>query len=91
MSITRERPPAGGLAVAPFEIHVPEEDLVEMRRRIAATRWPTTEIYTLSLHDALPISFSCGERTWMKWMSTPSISVMNCGSAFSLASPLRQS
>jgi hypothetical protein len=34
---------------------------------------------------------SCGERTWMKWMSTPSISVMNCGSAFSLASHLRQS
>ena len=29
---------------------------------------------------------SCGERTWMKWMSTPSISVMNCGSAFSRAS-----
>ena len=34
---------------------------------------------------------SCGERTWMKWMSTPSISVMNCGSAFSRASHLRQS
>ena len=31
------------------------------------------------------------ERTWMKWMSSPSISVMNCGSAFSLASALRQS
>ena len=31
------------------------------------------------------------ERTWMKWMSTPSISVTNCGSAFSLASTLRQS
>ena len=29
--------------------------------------------------------------TWMKWISTPSISVMNCGSAFSLASALRQS
>ena len=26
----------------------------------------------------------------MKWMSTPSISVVNCGSAFSLASTLRQ-
>ena len=31
------------------------------------------------------------ERTWMKWMSSPSISVMNCGSAFSLASARRQS
>ena len=34
---------------------------------------------------------SCCERTWMKWMSTPSISVRNCGSAFSFASHGRQS
>jgi hypothetical protein len=32
-----------------------------------------------------------GDFTWMKWISTPSISVVNCGSAFSLASTLRQS
>src|SRR6478752_6280984 len=31
-------------------------------------------------------AFSCSERTWMKWMSTPSISVLNCGNALSLAS-----
>ena len=31
-----------------------------------------------------------GDFTWMKWMSTPSIPVMNCGSAFSFASHLRQ-
>ena len=31
------------------------------------------------------------ERTWMKWMSSPSISVMKCGRAFSFASHLRQS
>ena len=36
-------------------------------------------------------AFSCGDLTWMKWMSTPSISVVNCGSALSLASTLRQS
>ena len=36
-------------------------------------------------------AFSCSDLTWMKWMSTPSISVVNCGSAFSLASALRQS
>ena len=29
--------------------------------------------------------------TWMKWMSTPSILVMNIGSAFSRASTSRQS
>ena len=34
---------------------------------------------------------SCRDFTWMKWMSRPSISVVNCGSAFSLASHLRQS
>ena len=34
---------------------------------------------------------SCCDLTWMKWTSTPSISVLNCASAFSLASHLRQS
>jgi hypothetical protein len=36
-------------------------------------------------------AFSCGDLTWMKWISTPSISVVNYGSAFSLASHARQS
>jgi hypothetical protein len=36
-------------------------------------------------------AFCCGERTWRKWMSRPSILVVNCGSAFSFASPRRQS
>jgi hypothetical protein len=31
------------------------------------------------------------ERTWMKWMSTPSISVLNWGKALSFSSTLRQS
>ena len=34
---------------------------------------------------------SCWERTWMKWMSNPSISVMKFGRALSFASHLRQS
>ena len=34
---------------------------------------------------------SCGDLTWMKWISTPSISVVNCGRALSFASALRQS
>ena len=37
------------------------------------------------------IGSACGDLTWMKWTSTPSISVLNCGSAFSLASKARQS
>src|SRR5882672_8320780 len=34
---------------------------------------------------------ACGDFTWMKWISTTSISVLNCGSALSFASVLRQS
>src|SRR5688500_7873501 len=30
-------------AVRPFRIEVPEEDLVDLRRRIAATQWPEKE------------------------------------------------
>jgi hypothetical protein len=36
-------------------------------------------------------AFSWRERTWIKWMSSPSISVMKCGKALSLASHRRQS
>ncbi|TQM35798.1 epoxide hydrolase family protein [Pseudonocardia cypriaca] len=33
-------------AVRPFEVHVPEEQLAELRRRIAATRLPSRELVT---------------------------------------------
>ena len=36
-------------------------------------------------------AFSCRDLTWMKWIFTPSISVVNCGSAFNRASHVRQS
>ena len=36
-------------------------------------------------------AFSWRDFTWMKWMFSPSISVVNCGSAFSRASHRRQS
>src|SRR5215213_9145137 len=36
---------AGG-EVRPFRVEVREEDLVELRRRIAATRWPEKETVT---------------------------------------------
>jgi hypothetical protein len=29
--------------VRPFSVDVPEEDLVELRRRVQATRWPEKE------------------------------------------------
>ena len=31
-------------AIRPFRVTVPEKDLIELRRRIAATRWPTGEL-----------------------------------------------
>src|SRR6266478_8335166 len=31
------------LAVRPFRVNIPEEELVDLRRRIAATRWPDRE------------------------------------------------
>src|SRR5688500_7704253 len=43
------RPPgAGGCtsnesAIRPFTVQIPEEDLADLRRRIAATRWPESE------------------------------------------------
>jgi pimeloyl-ACP methyl ester carboxylesterase len=37
---------ASGDAIRPFRINVPEADLVDLRRRIAATRWPNRETVT---------------------------------------------
>jgi len=39
-------PAATNDAIRPFRIDVPEEDLVDLRRRIAATRWPDRETVT---------------------------------------------
>jgi pimeloyl-ACP methyl ester carboxylesterase len=36
----------GGDAIRPFSINVPEEALVDLRRRLAATRWPERETVT---------------------------------------------
>jgi pimeloyl-ACP methyl ester carboxylesterase len=35
-----------GSAVRPFHVEVPEEALTDLRRRIAATRWPSRELVT---------------------------------------------
>ena len=31
-------------AIRPFHVHVPDEDLADLRQRIAATRWPSQEL-----------------------------------------------
>ena len=35
-----------GTDVRPFQVEIPEEELADLRRRIAATRWPTKELVT---------------------------------------------
>ena len=37
-----------GAAIRPFKVHVPEADVADMRRRLAATRWPDKE--TAAVH-----------------------------------------
>jgi pimeloyl-ACP methyl ester carboxylesterase len=37
---------AGDTAIRPFQVHVPEAALVDLRRRIAETRWPDKETVT---------------------------------------------
>src|SRR5688572_4986267 len=42
MSVTTES--AGGTAIRPFHLEIPDEQLAELRRRIEATRWPSREL-----------------------------------------------
>ena len=35
---------AEATAIRPFQVEIPEEELAELRRRIAATRWPSAEL-----------------------------------------------
>ena len=41
MTVMTEMPVAAG--IQPFQVNVPEADLVELRRRIEGTRWPDKE------------------------------------------------
>jgi pimeloyl-ACP methyl ester carboxylesterase len=45
-AVSQPRTGADPTAIRPFQIRVPEEDLVDLRRRIAATRWPERETVT---------------------------------------------
>jgi pimeloyl-ACP methyl ester carboxylesterase len=43
MAVTAEKP-AGDTTIRPFTIETPEAELEDLRARIAATRWPTSEL-----------------------------------------------
>ena len=45
---------ADDASIRPFHIHVPEEALVDLRRRLAATRWPSRETVALAQTAMLP-------------------------------------
>ena len=40
----RPAPGTDHTTIRPFEIHITEEQLADLRRRLAATRWPTREL-----------------------------------------------
>ncbi len=42
MSVTAEK--SGVTAIRPFQVDVPDEALEDLRRRIAAVRWPSIEL-----------------------------------------------
>src|SRR5262249_12445116 len=39
-------PESNGTAIRPFTFHAPDEALADLRRRIAATKWPSRELVT---------------------------------------------
>jgi pimeloyl-ACP methyl ester carboxylesterase len=43
-AVPAPRSEADVTAVRPFRVEIPEEDLAELRRRLPATRWPSTEL-----------------------------------------------
>ncbi|CAN7638395.1 epoxide hydrolase family protein [Paenibacillus sp. LjRoot56] len=40
------QPSTDNNAIRPFHVHIPEEEIIELRRRINATRWPEKETVT---------------------------------------------
>src|SRR5687767_8664112 len=53
-----------GAAVRPFRIDVPEEDLVDLRQRIAATRWPSKELVEDRSQGVQPATMQELARYW---------------------------
>ena len=46
------QPSGGNTAIRPFRVDMPEARLAELRRRIAATRWPSAELVNDSSQGA---------------------------------------
>jgi len=72
LTVTAPAATAEGAAILPFKVNIPEKDLVELRRKITATRWPTRELVDdrsqgvqLATMQALARHWS-GEYDWRK-------------------------
>ena len=46
VGLLADKPDTTGIAIRPFRINVPEAALVDLRRRVVATRWPDRETVT---------------------------------------------
>ena len=58
-----------------FEVHVPDEDLADLKRRIAAVRWPSKELVAdrsqgvqLATTQALVTYWTAGH-DWRAWLA----------------------
>src|SRR6201999_287292 len=64
VSLLSERVAAQENTIRPFKINVPEEQLVDLRRRIAATRWPDKETVTDPSQGVQLATIQKLARTW---------------------------
>jgi pimeloyl-ACP methyl ester carboxylesterase len=44
MSVTASQAPGGATQLRPFRVEIPEEAIVDLRRRLAGARWPSQEL-----------------------------------------------
>jgi Epoxide hydrolase N terminus len=57
---------AEGDAIRPFRVNIPEDQLVDLRRRIAATRWPDRETVADQSQGAQLAKFQEFVRYWVR-------------------------
>ncbi len=69
MTVTTDDP-ATATAIRPFHIDIPNEKLDDLRRRIAATRWPSQELVATALRASS--SRLCRPSVVTGWTSTTS-------------------
>src|SRR5262245_37358289 len=72
-ALPAEHGAAGSQTIRPFQVDVPEDELVDLRRRIAATRWPekeTVEDFSQGVQLAFTQALArywATEYDWPKW------------------------